>query len=74
MSTDPDSQNITNFNISTTSIGILYFSQLFRFQTLRPNKNFKEQKFGKQADIANIKIEFVDEVDPLNGFYGSGFK
>lgn len=35
---------------------------------LRPNETFNEQKLGKRADIANTKIGFVDEVDPMNGF------
>lgn len=34
---------------------------------LQPNGFFNELKFDIQADISNTKVEFVDEVDLLNG-------
>lgn len=29
---------------------------------------FNELKFGIQSDATNIKVEFVEEVDPINSF------
>lgn len=40
----------------------LHFSRIFRFQTITTERFFNELKFDIQADISNMKVEFVDEV------------
>lgn len=44
----------------------LHVSRIFRFQKITAELKITELKFDIEADISNMKVEFVDEVDLWN--------